>query len=80
MSCCGLDGCCAPGPFGPFLTQKTKLGSVCHLSLHLSILLSGRSAFTQLRSDPKACLISLKIPTTVGWILFYPWFNQSERE
>lgn len=69
----GLDHCCATRPCGLFLGQQTRAGSVGHLSLSISPSSCWKAQRSQLGSNPKACLISLMIPTILcEWIPFLP--------
>lgn len=52
-----------PGPAALSLVSKPEQDQwAIYLYIHLSILLLESSVFTQLGSNLKACLISLKIP------------------
>ena len=73
-----------PGPAALSLVSKPKQDQwAIYLSIHLSILMLESSVFTQLGSNPKACLISLKIPTHSVWVdpfFFTPWFDQRAKK
>lgn len=71
---CGLDQCCTTRPCGPFLGQKTRVGSVGRLSSCWKAQCSYSSGQTPKISD------QTEDTGVFEWILFLtPWFTKSKR-